>query len=401
MRVISDLVALVTAGAATLLIAGCPITVDVPVEVSLDFVAVPAEFSLPDCYAEVPLNLISGLAITEAHINGAGPFSVVVDTGSATTLVSPEVAALFPEATFDTDSVISAAENSTVQVTQVLAIESLTLGSAEALGFHANVVDLSDTEAAFRTSVDAIIGFSAFANVTLTVDYPRELIRIEEARLSVADGADNVVPLKVDCDRPFIDMTVGAGTLLTSVDTGFSGILSVPSNAALTLSAGPRPWFASTDLSGARIERTIARLADDVWLGSDRWETPVVVIDDKTAANLGSGVLQMYALTFDQRSSLLRLARSSSEDLHSTTRYTRGFDVTEIDGRTVVDEILPGGPAEYAGMLVDDVIIEVNGQTVAGLDTLTLPTRDQIAFIDVLRGETPIELAIPTWTWIE
>ncbi|MBN2447811.1 MAG: aspartyl protease family protein [Phycisphaerae bacterium] len=392
----------VRAAAITLLLlmGGCPLTIEVPVVLSVDFVTVPGTFTIPDGQVTVPLRLINGLAIVEATINGAGPFAVVIDTGSATTLVSPEVAAQFPASVFDTEGVVNAAENSTVQVTEVLAINSLTLGAAEASGFHANVVDLTGTEEAFRTTIDAIIGFSVFANVTLTIDYPLEQMRIDESTMSEVDAAD-VVPLIVEGSRAFINVTVGDCVLKTGIDTGYSGVLSVPENAELTFSTGPLAWFSSTDLTGTRIERRIGRLADDAWLGQCRWQTPVVVLDDKTSGNLGSGMLQLYALTFDQRSGLLRMERESTEVLRSVSQYTRGFDVTEIDGRVVVDELLPGGPAEYAGMHVGDIIVEVNGNEVSGLSTLSLPSRDEIAFVYVQRDGDVIDLAVPIWLWVE
>ena len=81
-----------------------------------------------------------------------------------------------------------------------------------------------------------------------------------------------------------------------------------------------------------------------------------------------------------------------------TPTLAAGLGLTADHG-VIVSDVLPGGPAEQAGLKIQDIIVSVNGKAVGnlpmfGLYMFMLHAGDQ-AKIDVLRGSERIPLEVP------
>lgn len=83
----------------------------------------------------------------------------------------------------------------------------------------------------------------------------------------------------------------------------------------------------------------------------------------------------------DQLSALEGLLGLALGDLNLRGGSVLGVTVEEIDGAVMVRRVLPGTPADHAGVEVDDVIVSVDGEDVATVDGL------RAALDDVERGE--------------
>ncbi|HSP18749.1 MAG TPA: hypothetical protein VLQ79_04495, partial [Myxococcaceae bacterium] len=121
-----------------------------------------------------------------------------------------------------------------------------------------------------------------------------------------ADGT--VVPFRAPDGVPVVDLVIGSETIPAIIDTRGLG-LAVPAAQAERLARLGEPLVVGRGrtISG-EVEIRGAQLAEDVQLGGYRIRTPFVTFHPAfPVGNVGGLVLRQLALTFDQRSGLIRL----------------------------------------------------------------------------------------------
>lgn len=105
------------------------------------------------------------------------------------------------------------------------------------------------------------------------------------------------------------------------------------------------------------------------------------VLDDDDDDDDGRRASASQRLDEDQLSAIEGLLGLALGDLNLRGGSVLGVTVEEIDGAVMVRRVLPGTPADHAGVEVDDVIVSVGGEDVATVDGL------RAALDDVERGE--------------
>lgn len=176
---------------------------------------------------EAPADLALSLFVVDVQINGQGPFRMLLDTGSAATLVTPAVAERFP-LSFDPAGgglVIDALGQA--GQTGRLVIDQLVLGAAVFEQFDARVVELPD----FGVPVDGILGMPLFAELLLELDYEASAVRISRGTLGPVDGC-TIQPLINDGGRPAIALGLGDETFVATLDSGFNRTIGLPTAIA-------------------------------------------------------------------------------------------------------------------------------------------------------------------------
>lgn len=390
---------------STLLLGGCPTSFpsnsnDVLGNTTLSLRTVPANARLNSDVAEAPITMIGGLPFVEVTINDAGPFLFLVDTGAATTVVIPAVAALFPENINLSEVRIFDSTSDAIPSKSALQIDSLRLADLELNDFDAVTIDLSNLSQSFGTEVHGILGFPAFANLLLTIDYNENMLRVSDQLLD--PNSPDAVSMTIIDGHPFVDVRIGETVVSTMLDTGHGGSYSLPLDTpGITYSAQPMPWFSSMDLSGPS-PRQIGRLAGDVELGPVLWETPIITVDGPDTANIGSGLMSLFVVSFDQRSGLVELASDGEQRiLQSAPISTFGIQISDNGTERIVSEVLAGSPAEAAGIEAGDALVSVDGIN-AGLvvpAVTTLPV--QTLTIEVERPEGNLVANVNRTVWVE
>lgn len=390
---------------ATLTLGGCPmsfpqITVDaLRTPPSTGVRTVPADLRLADVEVTAPFTMIGGLPFVEVFINDAGPLLFLLDTGAATTVVTPSVTNRFPDNVAQSDVRIFDSTADMIQANSVLRIDTLSLGGLELLDFDAITLDLDGLSETFGVEVSGILGFPAFTNLLLTVDYNTNTVIASDTLLD--PDAAGVVPMTLTDGHPFVSVQIGDTTVTTMLDTGHAGSYSLPSDTpGIAFESGPQPWFSSVDLSGPS-SRQIARLAGDVTLGPVLWETPIVTVDGPLTPNLGSGFMSFFAVSFDQRSGLVEIATGDEPStLQSASVTTYGLQLDNDGDRPVVAEVLAGSPADLAGIQVGDELITVDGLDAGQVApaVLFLPT-EQIT-LQIVRDDDVLIADISRTVWV-
>ncbi|MEO8658847.1 MAG: S1C family serine protease [Bryobacteraceae bacterium] len=146
----------------------------------------------------------------------------------------------------------------------------------------------------------------------------------------------------------------------------------------------------------------------DVTLFAGSWGGPVVT-PEGVVIGVSTGVLSRVAPLAVPTATVDRVV----DDLLSKGRVSRGFlgvglqpvRVPEAlrlhagsDSGVIVLSVEPGGPADSAGVFIGDVLVSLNGQTLADIDDVQTAldggTIGKQMTVKVLRGGQPVEFAV-------
>ena len=138
----------------------------------------------------VPFALVDNRMVVQATIDGQGPFSMVVDTGTTSVSVTPAVAQRLRLAARGGGAAIGAGSGSTSF--SVTGLSDLALGSLHFKDLHAEVLDLSRIQRAFGfPHLDGIIGYEVLHRLRMGVDMDRSELTFSYAPIAVpANAAD-------------------------------------------------------------------------------------------------------------------------------------------------------------------------------------------------------------------
>jgi aspartyl protease len=279
-----------------------------------------ALFFAPLCAAQAPgdhaarIDLSEGIPLVHVSINGQGPFTFVVDTGTNwDAIISPRLVTRLGLAAKGHKRITDLGG----QTTRVLAeveLERLSLARTEFHAVRAVVTDLPDGDSV----LDGILGFGLFRDKLLTLDYPHHRLVLNDGSLAGTPEA-NVLGMGTPQGIPLVDISIGGKKTAAGVDSGAPG-LSIPASMAADLrfiGGVETVAFGRTQVSGFELRGAV--LNGTIELAGYRFEDPWLEINPVfSLANLGSGALKDFAVTFDQRSELVRFAAAG--ELHHIAR---------------------------------------------------------------------------------
>ena len=357
---------------------------------------------LPESAAAVtiPAEIVGGQFFVVTRWDGLGPWRVLVDTGSTVTLVSPEFAHAYagdePAADMAVVRVRSADGGSTLL--PGVRVRSLALGAARFENVTALVYDFDELSAHYGRKIDGIVGYPLFRDTVLTLDYPHALLELVPAATAPALPG-RVLPLLGDWSRPVVAAQLGDRPLAVLLDTGSSGALRLnPGIFPPRLTAPVRPGATVATLTGDR-QQEIGRLADDFVLGGRTFTRPVVELTDQPAA-VGSEVLRHFRITLDAERGLASLMRDGDDPLGGDPLHSTGISFRRFPAYWRVVSVIPGSPADDAGLEPGDLVTRINGERVEkwGLDRYEALVRAAPAVdFTLLNGRTETTERIPTF----
>jgi hypothetical protein len=249
-----------------------------------------------------PMELRFGHAFVQVMVNGKGPFSFLVDTGtSGEALVCPNlIEKLSLPASGEQE--IGAPGQRPVKA-PVYLVSSLKVAGVE----FKNVKTARHEPFPNEADCDGILGFGLFYNYLLTLDYPRQQFVLSTG--SLAAGASGTIPYKGK--TPEIMLKIGSRQIDTDIDSGGMG-LSLPEAFAkdLQFASDPIPLGrAQTGNGTSGFEIKGARLATNIEVAGYTFSQPFVETNPIfPVANFGSVPLRHFAVTFDQKNKLVRFA---------------------------------------------------------------------------------------------
>jgi hypothetical protein len=254
-----------------------------------------------------PMEMRRDMPFVQVTINGQGPFTFGIDTGTGgQALVTPELIQKLKLTTVGESEVGDPSGRNSHKV-PLVQIGSLTVAGVE----FKNVKATQHTPSQREGPCDGILGFVLFRDYLFTLDYPKQELRLANGTLK-PDSGEQVIPFTMPNDVPLIDLKVGTRTLSAHVDSRGRG-LSIPAAFASDLKFQSEPIVIGRGRTVSNeFEIKGAQLAGDVRLGGYTFPTPFVEINPIfPVGNFGAVPLQHFAVTFDQKSGLMRLIAES------------------------------------------------------------------------------------------
>jgi hypothetical protein len=313
----------------------------------------------------LPVRWCGNAAIVDVMINGKGPYALLLDTGcSPPAVLSERVAAdLAGDVKFGLTRMESASGKE-VSTDRVLQVRQLSVGKEELVGGSAPISDMTSFQRDLHTPLDGILGFAAFADVILILDYPGQQVRIDHGTLAASDQCSAMSTWSGQV--PALNSRVGDRDLAIAIDSGSNGGLHLNAAQWLPISGD---WRAVGTYSAAdgRHRHSAARLKGEVRLGAVTVLDPI--IDDSGGpSSIGTAILRRFVWSLDQRAGLMKVAGSGPMTFRPGPLHGIGMGDMPSADVTTVTEITPDGPAAAAGLHVGDVIMEVNDIPFSSLD---------------------------------
>jgi hypothetical protein len=335
---------------------------------------IPRATRLPPGGVVVPLEVVGNHPFVQVRINGSGPYRLLLDTASGDLRLAPQVieALGLPQSenvSFSRGAKPGAPDIKYVEVLGHL-VQSLEIGAARFERVHAVEMEFPDF-AAMLSPLDGIVGLSVFRDCLLTLDYPARQLRLGFGRLPPPDGRD-VIPIEVQYPGgyAFTALKVWGRSVPFVVDSGNNGGLQMPASQARRrdFAFGPvaYPWPAVTAY-GAE-ESQVGRLRRDVRVGRHTLASPVVDLTIthsgpfQEMANLGGAVLRHFAVTFDQKSQAMRLARTEPGPVEFAPVRAAGFSCLPHPNGWLVDTAAAATSLDQPGLRKGDRIVAIDGR---------------------------------------
>lgn len=260
-----------------------------------------ASAEMPGTSVEVPMLAGEEVAV-EVRVNGKGPYRFLLDTGAAGGgRISESLAdALSLKRVGQAISGDPMGKNR--QTIDIVEADSLTIGDAAFSRVHLGVRDFG------RPGFDGILGIGLFEEFLLTLDYPRQRVRIEKGNLPDADGKA-VLAFENPRGIPQIRLKVGDQDVAVDVDSGNQkGELVLPASYIGKVPLAKEPAVVGRGRTGYNeFEIKQAPLKGALQVGGQSVEQPLVdFVEGFPNGNFGHRFLQRFAVTIDQKNHRIR-----------------------------------------------------------------------------------------------
>ena len=230
------------------------------------------------------------------------------------------------------------------------------IGPHELGPLRAYALPMRDLNLAVGREFDGILGFPAFRDVLLTLDYPAEEIRVSSGSLPRPDGREI---FRVSGKRPHLAVTSGSRRFKVLIDSGATGRFGLRPSDVSTWSVEPRPALISVGVQGVEVHHG-GRVDGTIRLGPLDFDDPVVILSGGEQL-VGWQVLRHFVLTFDQKHKRMRMQKDSVGPVRMAPLVRVGLAYDPRPKGLKVVRVFPGTSAEAAGLRVGDLIDAIDG----------------------------------------
>jgi hypothetical protein len=255
----------------------------------------------------VPFTYHDNRMFVQCTINGKGPFSVILDTGSPEVSVTPETAQALGVKTHDNGTVTGAGNTAVKYANATLA--TVSLGDVTLRNVNAGVIDLSEIRSKFHFAhLDGIIGYPLLRRYVTFVDVDSATISLTDrppalppdAKITHFTGVLPIVGAVIDGIATTVLVDTGDRSSLTLFGPfakrhGFFG--RYPSQRDVVTGYGlGGPIYADVftlprlDVLGAHLDNVVSRASR---------QKAGAFADARNGGSIGTGVLRRFNIVYD------------------------------------------------------------------------------------------------------
>ena len=272
--------------------------------------------------ASVPFRFIRNEIIAAVRINGKGPFAVLLDTGTAPSVIDTSVAREIGLKLRSTTGDTSGGGTQTHE-TFTTELDEVRFGTYKVKNVVSLTTDLSGLTRELGQPIAAVLGDSFFSNRVVQFDY-REHVASLFSTSPILKGQKTkktfIVPFKhEDGEVHFAGLKINGESVQANLDTGSNGDFSLTPKAIIRLGLAERAKTAQIRSGAGFNGKYKARegTLDLVQLGDyQRRKAPVLYWAIGTGhdasdwdVNVGNAFLRDFLVTVDYRANLLTLVR--------------------------------------------------------------------------------------------
>ena len=327
--------------------------------------------------AHLPFHLESGAIIVPLQVSGLGEIYFLIDTGSQFSGIAQRTAEKLKLKSNDYIAVSGiGAKTSLARIAY-----DITLSTPE-LAFEKTSLMLLpdfDLDEMYGTPIGGILGMDVLSKTVVSINYTEKTITLSSPDAFEPKTDFTQIPLLLDRNLPYIEAQVINNGVRASgyflLDTGANGCVYLtkcfqnifPELKFKTLAAN-----GSSGIGG--VMPTIETRSQGVQVGSLVLSGPAVSLDQNTQGThpnlvggfMGVELLSRFEVILDAPHKSLYLKPNKTCSLPFPANAISGFGYKALrdDYKTVVvHTVIPGSPADKAGIKPEDVIAKINGQT--------------------------------------
>jgi Aspartyl protease/PDZ domain len=328
--------------------------------------------------ARVPFELNGNMIYLQVRVNGSRPLWFALDTGAHSSVVNSTVVQSLALKAEGAGVVTGAGGRVPTQTLRGIAFD---ISGAQLTGLNLPAIPLAPLEQSTGRAMDGILGSEFFRRYVVEIDYEAEEIALYEPDSFRYAGRGEGLPLSFYDNHPYVRARVELpgrpaieGEFIIDAGSNLQLIL-LPSFVEGHGLRGSLPQTLKTYGRGVggEVVLPVGRVAA-LHLGPFRVERPVTAFPtaghfgrEGKAGNIGSAVLRRFKVTFDysRRRMYLepggRFAEPFEHDMSGLQFVTEppAFNVFRVR------RVLPGTPAEEAGIRSGDEIVSFDGRPAA------------------------------------
>jgi len=316
--------------------------------------------------------LTGGVILLKAKVNNyPDSLNFVLDTGSGGISLDSNTVAEFKIPVVESGKTIKGIGGIRKVSFLYNAVLKLPGLEVDRLNFHVN--DYSLLTSVYGIKIDGIIGYSFFSKFIVNINYDSLLIKVFSiGEYKYPSGGHILNPIftalpiqamrftdkKKFYNRFYLDTGAGLNFLLSEQYVVDSNVLK---------KRRKQPLLTQAEGVGGRTNMRIT-IVDEVKLGPYRFrKVPTYLFKDENNITnypylgglIGNDLLRRFNATFNYVKQEVHIIPNSHYRDDFDYAY-HGLSLYYIDNQIVVDDVIPGSPADKAGFIKEDVIIALN-----------------------------------------
>jgi hypothetical protein len=332
----------------------------------------PRDWKLPPAgETTLPFRLVNNHILIDVKVDGRGPFAFMVDTGGHNILTPSTVAALGLNVKGSTST---SGSGETVVAGGYARVGEIDAGGAVLADQTFLTLEFSPPQVE-GLQLGGMLGAEFCERFVVTIDYGAHTITlIDPKRFEPAKQTPLGIPLPMRyyLHMPQVDGAVDGRSARFNIDTGARDELVLTSTFVASQGLRdeyPRGVTMTTGWGVGGPSRTYSVRPGAVSLGPATVQRPVVGLSAATKGvfgdtsfdgNVGSGLLKRFVVTLDYARKTLYLALLAKTDPDTGSFDRMGMWLNLGSDGLVVMDVLPGGPADVAGLKVGDLIAAID-----------------------------------------